>query len=424
MTRSRWALLVSVAVAFLARPVHAGDEEALLHDLEQMTRLEQSGSASPAELRALVAEMLPRVARVMRRPAPSRVEVRVVSRDEARAKLLAILERDYPGDALLRLAEALRAVGLVAEGTNLRSEAQALYGSNVSGFYDPHDRALFLLSDQPMAVQALIVAHELAHALQDALFGLDAASRRVRASEDAQLALSAAIEGQAQQVASLVMADGAAELGEAGTDIAALLSEAGAASAAMAGEQSATPWLGLQLRFPYAAGASLVAAVRTAEDPSGSSLLRRLPASTAQVLHPDLYKSDERPLEAKLNLAGRFPASVPVYATTLGAADLDLFGELHEAGDLGDGWRGDRLEVVRLQGRVVGIWAVAFGQPGQSERLVRAWNAAFAGDAKGPLAARGLVRAAQQRGKVAVLLVNVPAERGAELARLAEGAFR
>jgi hypothetical protein len=414
--RFRWALLASLAAAVFARPVQAGDDEALLHELEQMARAQQGGGASAAELRTLVAEMLPRVARVMKRPAPSRVEVRVVSRDEARARLLAILERDYPGDALTRLAEALRAVGLVAEGTDLRSEAQQLYGGNVSGFYDPHERALYLLSDQPLAVQALIVAHELAHAIQDEMLHLDAASQRVRSSEDAQLALSAAIEGQAQQVASLVMAEDAGDLGEAGGDIASLLSEAGAVSAGMAGEQSGVPWLGLQLRFPYSAGASLVAAVRTAEDPSGISLLRRLPVSTAQVIHPDLYRSDQRPLVAKLDLPGRFPGSVPVYATTLGAANLDLFGELHEAGDLGDGWRGDRLEVVRQGGRLIATWAVAFGELGQSERLVRAWSAAFKGGG-------GLAYTARQKGNVAVLLVNVPAERAADLTQLAGGAF-
>jgi hypothetical protein len=346
------AALVLLAV-LATSPARASDDEELIREAERMARLQGGGAASREELQALISEMLPRVGKVMRLPVPARVDLKVVSRDEARAALLEVLRRDYPGDLLERLAESLAAVGLVAPGTDLRTEAQALYGGNVSGFYDPHRRLLYLLSDQPLAAQTLIVAHELAHAVQDEAVRLDAAASRVRASEDAQLALSAAIEGQAQQVAALVLAgDGG---GDEGLDMGSFLTDAAAASAAMAGGQASVPWLGLQMSFPYASGASLVAAVRTAEDPSATSLLRRLPRSTAQVLDPALYRADERPKEARLDLAGRLPGSTAVYGTTLGAANLNLFGELHGGGELGRGWRGDRLETVR-QGKALCLW--------------------------------------------------------------------
>jgi hypothetical protein len=407
--RLRQALLALLLLAF---PARAGDEEDLLRDLERMAGA-QNRPATAAELRALVAEMLPRVARVMKCSPPSHVDVRVISRDEARTRLLAVLQRDYPGDMLARLSTALAAVGLVAVGTDLRGEASALYGSNVSGFYDPHERALFLLDDQPLAVQSLVVAHELAHAIQDTVLHLESASEKVRSSEDAQLALSAAIEGQAQEVASLVMAQGVAEVGESGADLVSLLSEGSAASAAMAGSTTAVPWLGLQLRFPYTAGAALVAAVRTKDDPAAVSLLRRLPVSTAQVMYPALYRNDARPREATLNLAARLPGSAPIYATTLGAANLDLLGELNGEVEMGRGWRGDRLEAVRLNGHVAAVWAVVFQEPAQSERLVRVWTKA-----------KHSGRVARQQGNVAVLLVDVPADRMAEVGQLAAGAFR
>ena len=400
------------ALLFLTLPARGGDEDDLLRDLERMAAA-QNRPATAAELRQLVTEMLPRVAKVMKRSPPAHLDVRVVSREEARKRLMAVLQRDYPGDMLERLSATLAAVGLVAPGTDLRGEAEALYGSNVSGFYDPHDRALFLLDDQPLMVQSLVVAHELAHALQDDLVHLDAASEKVRSSEDAQLALSAAIEGQAQEAASLVMAQEVAELGESGAELVSLLSEGSAASAAMAGSSASVPWLGLQLRFPYSAGAALVAAVRTKEDPSGVTLLRKLPVSTAQVIYPALYRNDVRPKEAKLDLAARLAGSTPVYATTLGAANLDLLGEMQTESELSRGWRGDRLEAVRLNGRLAVVWAVAFQEAAQSERLVRVWTKAKRSRA-----------VAQQKGIVAVLLVDVPADRVAELAQLAGNAFR
>ncbi|MGZ6140879.1 MAG: DUF6782 family putative metallopeptidase, partial [Myxococcaceae bacterium] len=406
-------------------PTHASDEEELIREAERMARLQGSGAASAEDLRALVAEMLPRVGKVMHLPVPSRVDVKVISRDEARAALLDVLRRDYPGDTLERLSEGLAAVGLVAAGTDLRAEAQALYGGNVSGFYDPHRRRVYLLSDQPLAAQTLIVAHELAHAVQDEAVRLDAASRKVRASEDAQLAFSAAIEGQAQQVASLVLAGEAGDAAGDGLDLGSLLSEAAAASAAMAGGQSSVPWLGLQLSFPYAAGGRLVAAIRTADDPAATSLLRRLPRSTAQVLDPALYRADERPREARLDLAAKLPGSAAAMATTLGAANLDLFGELHGAGELGQGWRGDRLETVRRGTQLCAAWAVAFASPDGASRLIKAWSTAVGGgtgaEAAQPDGSRYVIR---QSGSVAVLLENVPADHIGEIVAAAAAAFR
>jgi len=361
---------------------------------------------------------------VMGLPVPSRIDLKIISREQARAALLEVLKRDYPGDLLERLSESLAAVGLVASGTDLRAEAQALYGRNVSGFYDPHQRRLYLLDDQPLSAQTLIVAHELAHAVQDEAIRLDAASRKVRASEDAQLALSAAIEGQAQQVASLVLA-GEAGAGDDGLDLGSFLSEAAAASAAMAGGQSSVPWLGMQMSFPYASGASLVSAVRTPGDPSATSLLRRLPRSTAQVLDPALYRADERPKEARLDLAAKIPGSSPVHATTLGAANLDLFGELHGGGELGQGWRGDRLETVRQNGTLRAVWAVAFASPGGAERLVKAWSGALGGGTVRPATQPdGSRYEVKQSGSVAVLTMNVPTERVGELVSAAATAFR
>ncbi|HZJ53957.1 MAG TPA: DUF6782 family putative metallopeptidase [Myxococcaceae bacterium] len=410
MRTSRAAL---VLVALLAGRLAPGnDDEALLRDLERMAQPQGGGSASPEQLRALVTEMLPRVGKVMRLPTPARIDVKVVSRDEARTALLEVLRRDYPGDLLDRLSESLAAVKLVAPGTDLRREAQALYADNVSGFYDPHRRRLYLLSDQPLAAQGLIVAHELAHAVQDEAVRLDAASQKVRASEDAQLALSAAIEGQAQQVAALVLA-GDNSSGEEGLDLGSLLTDSAALGAEMAGGQASVPWLGLQLSFPYASGASLVSALRTPDDPAATSLLRRLPRSTAQVLDPALYRADERPKEARLDLAARLPGSAPVYATTLGAANLNLFGDLHGGGDLGRGWRGDRLETVRLGGQLCAAWAVAFSSPEQAERLVKAWSGAGG--------SRSLVR---RSGSVALLVENVPPERAEQLLTTAAAAFR
>ena len=340
--------------------------------------LEASGDEG--SLRRLVDEMLPRVAAVMRANRPRNFTLRIVSRTEAAAKLQEVLKREYPGDQLDRLSQALQAVHLVSPGTNLAREAAELYGKNVGGFYDAHDKSLYLLKDQPMMSQMMIVPHELAHAIQDDRMNLGRAMNDRHSSEDATLALSAAVEGNAQAVGSAVLAE-AAESGQGaeGNESAgmlAMLSESIGDSAQAAAQQSeASPWLGLQMHFPYSAGMQLVNAAREKGDRNGMQLLVRPPESTAQVVDPTLYFREEHPLTAKrMNLAQVLGANRVIYETTLGRANLDLFGEIHADGaTLGEGWRGDRLESVTVKGKLVTGWAVAFAKPAQAQRFAQAY---------------------------------------------------
>ena len=220
-----------------------------------------------SSLRRMVDQVLPQVSKVMRLPAPRRLTTRVVSREEAGRKLLEVLKREYPGDRLTRLGAALELVHLLEPGVDLQKEAVALYSKNVSGFYDPHDRALYLLKDQPASVQMMVITHELAHAVQDEKLGLEQAVRASAGSEDAQMALAAAFEGNAQAVAAALMVSGTDDEAEA---LSSLLIDGVAEGASLAAQASgATPWLALQLGFPYAAGAQLIRAMSSKADPVG-----------------------------------------------------------------------------------------------------------------------------------------------------------
>ena len=331
-----------------------------------------SGSITEETLKQMVTQTLPKVAGVMGRPVPRKLNVRVISREEASRKLLEVLNREYPGDRLARLGTALQLVHLVEPRLDLAKAAHALYSANASGFYDPHDHTLNLLQDQPMAAQVMIIPHEIAHAIQDEMLDLEKMVRAQMHSEDAQLAFSAAIEGNAQAVASLALAS---EFSEDGDLIADMMVEGTSVSAAVAAQASgAAPWLALQLSFPYTGGAAFVKAAGGKADPAGTKLLSRPPASTAQVMDPDLYRKGERPLSGTIGLARLLPGSVPVYETTLGRANLELLGELHaERATLGAGWRGDRLEAVRLDGAPCAAWVIAFARPEQAEQLVQSY---------------------------------------------------
>jgi hypothetical protein len=326
------------------------------------------GGTDEASLQQMVSATLPKVAKVMGVATPRKVPVKVIDREQASQKIQEVLKREYPGDRLERLGQALKLVHVVDPALDVARTARDAYAKNVSGFYDPHDRVLYLLKDQPAIAQEMIIPHELAHALQDEKLSLDQATRDRMESEDAQLAMSAAVEGNAQAVAAQVMTLGL-EGDESG--LKELLNEAASASATLAmGQDNVSPWLALQISFPYSGGASLVKAVATREDPTGLKLLARLPQSTAQVISPELYRKNEKPLSGRIGLAALFEGAPVVYETVVGRANIDLLGD-----GLGEGWRGDRLEVVRAGGVACGAWALRFTTPLQAERFATAYSA-------------------------------------------------
>ena len=210
----------------------------------------------------------------------------------------------------------------------------------------------------------------------------------------------AAFEGNAQAVAAAVLVSGIGDETEA---LSSLLTDGVAAGASLAAQASgATPWLALQLSFPYAAGARLISAMSSKDDPVGSKVLSRLPASTAQVVDTRLYQVNETPLRGSIALARLIPGAEPFYETTLGRANVDLLGEIHADGkSLGAGWRGDRLEMVQV--------GKARCAEGDGFRVIE-------GDRS--------VSAVSRWESTAVVLARVPAERAAAVEDAARRALR
>jgi hypothetical protein len=385
-------------------------DETLLKDLQALTPLAPTDERT---LRAMVEQTLPRVAKVMHARAPKNPTVKIVSRAAAAGKLKAVLAREYPGDRLDRLGAALKAVRLIEPGVDLQREALELYATNVGGFYDPHDRTLYLLADQPALMQQLAIAHELAHAIQDEQLGLERLTREAMRSEDAQLALSAALEGNAQAVAAEVVgADSGDEDGMAG----ALIAESTALSASLAAQASGVnPWLALQLSFPYEAGGELVRAVATKDDPAACRLLSRLPASTAQVLDPAIYRNNQAPLRGSIGLAFLLPGTERVYETTLGRANIDLLARSHDAGRLAEGWRGDVFELVKKGAMQSAAWAIAFKEARQAEAFATFYSKLLGAKDRVDGAAvedkEGSISGVIVRGSAVLILIRVPVER-------------
>ena len=311
----------------------------------------------PAAADPLVDELLPQVVKVMGLPAPKKLKVKEVNRAQAEA----MLRKEIDPKANEALGEALLAIGLLPPGTKLELLAPEFHQQNVSGFYDLREHTLVLLSDQPEETRRPIIAHELAHAVQDANVDLAAALKARSGSEDATLAFTAVLEGQAQATAAIVMQKWLEQQHVSVEGMADMFTDTRARSAAEAAESAPVPWLGLQLRFPYVAGRELIKKHASAEDPIARGLLMKPPKSTAEVMDP----RSAPPISGELKLAKLIPGSKQTVATTLGRAAIELLGP-----GLGEGWRGDRLEAVSFRGSVAVVWIVAFESESQAAALV------------------------------------------------------
>jgi len=299
---------------------------------------------------------------------------------------LADLDRSYPvarrraDEAMLELLRA------VPPGTDLRREYGLEFRDQVGGYYDPRTKVLAVV-DGPSARGALgdvVLAHELNHALEDQRFGLGAGGAQA-AIDDRSLADTALVEGTATSVMYTYaqrFLDSPGALGD-------LLS-----AALQTGTGAQLPrYLEDSLTWPYEGGLAFVNRLYARLHDwalVNYALRRRRPATTEQVLHPDKYLTDERPLPVRAP-AGPGAGWKLVDSGTLGEFDtreLLRIANAPGADDAAAGWGGGRY----------GLW-----QRGGSHALVLSWRWDTRRDALQAATALRAYRAfAARRGPVAL----------------------
>jgi hypothetical protein len=190
----------------------------------------------------------------------------------------------------------------------------------------------------------ITLAHELVHALEDQRFGL---RERGEGADDASLAASALAEGTATDV----MLEYARRYFGAG-DALALLGTASRTSTKL------PAYVEMSLLFPYEAGLRFVEALRGG---SGSwraidAVLRgRRPRSAEQILHPDKYLGDERPVSVTLPDVGHALGTGWRRAGVSSVGEFDLRALFEVVGGGPDeaaaaGWGGGRFALWRKGG--------------------------------------------------------------------------
>ena len=344
------------------------------------TSLISESGVQPAEYQKLVARTVAVRGLPLREPVPARV----IDQAKVPELLRVALEAGLSKDEISAYQDALVAVGLWPEGTDLVDEYLSVAKEEVIGFYVPQDRVLYIVRDAPIpfwgrvlsflvrrdAVREMVIGHELIHALQHQNHpDLVEHDRFLKDQDDLGSALQATIEGDATFF-SLAVPDPPIPPSDP-TEFREDMEQdaSGRSEGALAG---APALLREGLYFPYAWGYALSFREQGA-------LLDDPPVSTEQVMHP------ERRHEPFVTLdlgAGRklLPANCKfVHENGVGEFGLSVLLKDLAPRDAPpdpaawEGWNGDRYLVARCDGRRELLWLTLW----DSEQDAQEFEAAY-----------------------------------------------
>jgi hypothetical protein len=272
----------------------------------------------------------------------------IVTSAQTRRDSLADIDRSGSAADRREAAQVLELLGLLQPGTDLRKVAGEISGGQVAGYYDTRRKRLAIVAGPGAGsgvLSEITLAHELDHALEDQRLGLkDQASS---GADDAVSAYTALVEGSATSV----MDDYTRRFIDPGAALGSAFSALGPSAAST---KSIPPYLMASLLFSYVSGEKFVNRLRDIAHGwklVNYALQKRTPVSTEQVIHPEKYLVNERPVAVRLRGA---PRSVPSgwrrqTGGTIGEFDTDQLLKLGvadvPAGDAAAGWGGGRYEL-------------------------------------------------------------------------------
>jgi hypothetical protein len=289
--------------------------------------------AAPVDVIARRVEAL-RSLRFTRLPEPVTVGPR-----QAQQEGLADLDRNYPPARRRADEEIYTLLGLLEPADDLRELSRSLFGEGVAGYYDPRDGRLRVVEGAGTGTRVLeemVLAHELAHALEDQRFGL---ATQPAATDDRELARSALYEGSATSLMYTYVREHFTTEEALGGLLASAFEDTG----------DLPPFLQAQLLFAYLGGERFVADLLQRAGGSwalvDTAFRLRVPASTEQILHPRAYFSADEPRRVRLRAGA-------VLGRGWSRARAGSWGELQTrellgSADAAAGWGGDRYELWR-----------------------------------------------------------------------------
>jgi hypothetical protein len=312
--KSVWAVAVLVGFGAVAAGAQAGggDGKVTPPVLESgKTTIKVEAILTPEQEKTLLNdedEILHFVSRDTLLPIKSPVKCKFISRDAVAKELRKKFDEDKGAKRMERSELVLKKFGLLDESFKMRPFLLSLLTEQIAGFYDNKTKQMNLLDWVPIDEQKPVMAHELTHALQDQMVGLEkwgnqeseGVAKNVTednkhiATDDTDTARDAVLEGQAMvSFADHMLAD-SGHPGKTLKDFPQLSKEL----ESNAGDTSDSPVLAraplvLQqsLLFPYTAGLAFEQAVlmKDGTERAFAGVLEAPPSTTYEILTPTAY---------------------------------------------------------------------------------------------------------------------------------------
>jgi hypothetical protein len=331
----------------------------------------QTGAS--AEFLKAADEVLADMSKLLSLPVREPLKRSVRTKEEIRAYLIRSMQEDKDSAKLHADVRTLELLGLLPKGYPLEQKLLDLLTEQIAGVYDPKGREFFIAASTDPAEQRVIMAHELTHALEDQSFHIEQWTQAVKDNDDAQFARDAVLEGSAMvaMIDYLLRDSGTSFRDLANFDPALLVGEVEGSQ-----ELKDVPLvLRDQLLFPYLAGASF--SVKVLDAAGGWTGLKSIfdnpPASTQQIMHPELYLRGVQPETVELprmngivprgwkkldeNVIGEFGMN-QVFKQFLGKARAD---------ELAATWSGDRYAIYEQSPQGPALLVIRVRLAGEAE---------------------------------------------------------
>jgi len=336
-----------------------------------------------------------------------------VKRDEtAREDLGKVLVDEWEKEvspAEFQLDEATwKVLDLIPPEFDLKKAYIKLLTEEVAAFYDPKTKTMHLIREpeakpdakpkKPAGLLEMImgrdegfkkeeaqsvIAHELTHALDDQHFDLDAMTDATKDDDDATLALSALMEGeatltmmavgQADWTGSQIVSTPAEGLGRVMRWISPFLPMTGGETA-----RKSPPVMYESLIFPYLQGLVFCASLT---NQGGWAALDRAyenpPISTEQIMHPEKYQGPKSDWPQAVSLGEmKSPAGYKLLGqSVIGELTTKLLLGRFGGRNASEGWDGDTLAVFQSEkekSKFACIWMSTWDSPLDAQEFATA----------------------------------------------------
>ena len=246
-------------------------------------------------------EVVTQLSEITGLPARHPVQYATISRDHLKQFLEQRIQEEVKPEEIRIEELLLKKFGFAPQDFDLRKTTIDLYTEQAAAFYDFHRKKLFLLEGNSSMMEEVALVHELAHALADQHFRLQRFLDRAGKNDDGALARMAVMEGQATWLMAEFMMKKA---GQSLLDDPGLVDLMGRMVAASTGQfpvfDSVPPYVRESLVFPYNSGMKFQNAVLKAKGKAGfRAVFQNPPATTREILHPEVYLHPEPAPPAK-----------------------------------------------------------------------------------------------------------------------------